>query len=227
MAVVVGHILLISTQVAHPARRARCSRRSPSACSLKCSGRPRRGSARCGTCGENYFALQEIASGESGSARRGGAAARRPAAGARARRAVAHAAEAARHEDRRRSCEPPRRYVIAGGASPDFRTVTIDKGSRDGLRPDMAVISPDGVVGRIILPTARAAKVQLLIDRDAAAGAIAERSRAQGVVVGTGTSLRLRPRAGNGRYQDRRPCCDVGDRRHLPERVRNWSNRID
>ena len=82
-------------------------------------------------------------------------------------------------------------YVIAGGASPDFRTVTIDKGTSGGLQPDMAVISPAGVVGRIILPTSRAAKVQLLIDRDAAAGAVAERSRAQGVVVGTGTSLRL------------------------------------
>ena len=82
-------------------------------------------------------------------------------------------------------------YVIAGGASPDFRTVTIDKGTSGGVLPDMAVISPAGVVGRIILPTSRAAKVQLLIDRDAAAGAVAERSRAQGVVVGTGTSLRL------------------------------------
>jgi rod shape-determining protein MreC len=82
-------------------------------------------------------------------------------------------------------------YVIAGGASPDFRTATIDKGTRDGLLPDMAVISPAGVVGRIILPTSRAAKVQLLIDRDAAAGALTERGRAQGVVVGTGTSLRL------------------------------------
>src|SRR5262245_17585256 len=82
-------------------------------------------------------------------------------------------------------------YVIAGGASPDFRTATIDKGTGDGLKPDMAVISPAGVVGRIILPTSRAAKIQLLIDRDAAAGAVTERGRAQGVVVGTGTSLRL------------------------------------
>jgi rod shape-determining protein MreC len=82
-------------------------------------------------------------------------------------------------------------YVIAGGASPDFRTATIDKGTSDGLKPDMAVISPAGVVGRIILPTSRAAKIQLLIDRDAAAGAVTERSRAQGVVVGTGTSLRF------------------------------------
>jgi rod shape-determining protein MreC len=76
--------------------------------------------------------------------------------------------------------------VIAGGASPDFRTFTIDKGTGDGLRPDMAVIAPTGVVGRIIMPSARASKVQLLIDRNAAAGAIVERSRAQGVVLGTG-----------------------------------------
>ena len=37
------------------------------------------------------------------------------------------------------------------------------------------------------MPARRASKVQLLIDRDAAAGAIVERTRAQGVVVGTGT----------------------------------------
>ena len=77
--------------------------------------------------------------------------------------------------------------VIAGGASPDFRTVTIDKGTGSGVGPDMAVISPLGVVGRVVTPGARASLVQLLIDRNAAAGVLVERSRAQGVVVGTGT----------------------------------------
>ena len=76
--------------------------------------------------------------------------------------------------------------VIGAGASPEFRTLTIDKGTGDGLRPDMAVIAPAGVVGRIIMPGTRASKVQLLIDRNAGAGAITERTRAQGVVVGTG-----------------------------------------
>ena len=76
--------------------------------------------------------------------------------------------------------------IIAAGASPEFRTVTIDKGSSDGLVADMAVISPGGVVGRVILSSPRAAKVQLLVDRNAAAGAVVERSRAQGVVVGVG-----------------------------------------
>jgi len=76
--------------------------------------------------------------------------------------------------------------IIGTAPTADFRTVTIDKGTRDGLRPDMAVIAPAGVVGRIVVPSARSAKVQLLVDRNAAAGAIVERSRAQGVVVGAG-----------------------------------------
>ena len=79
--------------------------------------------------------------------------------------------------------------VIAGAASVDFQTVTIDKGSSDQLATDMAVISPAGVVGRVILPTRRASKVQLLIDRNAAAGALIERTRVQGVVVGFGDGM--------------------------------------
>jgi len=82
--------------------------------------------------------------------------------------------------------------VIASGASPDFRTMTLDKGSNQGLATDMAVIAPAGIVGRVILPTSRAAKVQLIIDRNAAAAGLVERSRAQGVIVGTGSDrLRL------------------------------------
>jgi rod shape-determining protein MreC len=76
--------------------------------------------------------------------------------------------------------------IIAAAATPDFRTVTIDKGSQSGIKADMAVIAPGGVVGRVIVSSPRAAKVQLLIDRNAAAGAIVERSRAQGAVVGDG-----------------------------------------
>jgi rod shape-determining protein MreC len=79
--------------------------------------------------------------------------------------------------------------VIAGPASPEFQTVTIDKGSSDGLATDMAVISPAGVVGRVILPSGRASKVQLLIDSNAAAGALIERTRVQGVVVGAGSGM--------------------------------------
>jgi rod shape-determining protein MreC len=74
--------------------------------------------------------------------------------------------------------------IIGSAASPDFRTVTIDKGTFEGLRNDMAVIAPAGVVGRVVVAGPRASRVQLLVDRNAAAGALIERSRAQGVVVG-------------------------------------------
>jgi rod shape-determining protein MreC len=76
--------------------------------------------------------------------------------------------------------------IIAGAATPDFQTVTIDKGTRDGLHSNLAVVAPAGVVGRVVKASGRAAKVQLLIDRNAAAAVVIERSRAQGVVVGTG-----------------------------------------
>ena len=76
--------------------------------------------------------------------------------------------------------------IIASSPSPDFRTMTIDKGTLYGLQPDMAVIAPGGVVGRVVIPTLRSSKVQLLIDRNAAVGALIERSRSQGVAMGSG-----------------------------------------
>jgi rod shape-determining protein MreC len=74
--------------------------------------------------------------------------------------------------------------VIALDATGMFWTVTIDRGSEEGVKPDMAVIAPQGVVGRVVEHGAEAAKVQLLVDRNAGAGAVIERSGAGGVVVG-------------------------------------------
>ena len=76
--------------------------------------------------------------------------------------------------------------VIAAGVTLDFRAITISKGSLQGIRGDMAVIAPEGVVGRVVATSPTAAQVQLLIDANAAAGAIIERSRAQGIAVGAG-----------------------------------------
>jgi rod shape-determining protein MreC len=58
---------------------------------------------------------------------------------------------------------------------------------------NMAVIAPGGIVGRIVGPVARrAARVQLIIDRNAAAGALTERIRAGGLVVGVDGNPPLR-----------------------------------
>jgi rod shape-determining protein MreC len=75
--------------------------------------------------------------------------------------------------------------VIAGNPNPGMMTLTIDRGAADGVQENMAVIAPTGVVGRIVgSPAAHAARVQLIIDQHAAAGAISERSRAGGMVIG-------------------------------------------
>lgn len=82
--------------------------------------------------------------------------------------------------------------IIAGDATTFFRTVTIDRGWRDGVRRDAAVLSPAGVVGRVVgEPGARASRVQLLIDRSAAAAALTERTRAVGLVMGGGDDRRF------------------------------------
>ena len=83
--------------------------------------------------------------------------------------------------------------VMAVDATPWFRTVTISRGTRDGLQPDLAVLAPAGVVGRVVGPlSATAAKVQLLVDRNAAIGAMLERSRSAGIVTGQVGDLPLR-----------------------------------
>jgi rod shape-determining protein MreC len=79
--------------------------------------------------------------------------------------------------------------VIGASASLDFRGITIDRGTSTGVTANMAVIAPTGLVGRIVTPTAHASKVQLLIDRYAAAGALVERTRAQGIVIGSSGDL--------------------------------------
>lgn len=75
--------------------------------------------------------------------------------------------------------------VIGGDPTPGFPAVTIDRGSADGLRANMAVIAARGVVGRIYgRLEEHAAQVQLLMGRNAGAAAYLDRSSAGGVVVG-------------------------------------------
>jgi rod shape-determining protein MreC len=75
--------------------------------------------------------------------------------------------------------------VVAGSPAPESLTMTIDRGSADGLADSMAVLAPTGVVGRVIGdPAPHLAQVQLLIGRTAAAGAYLERTGTGGVVAG-------------------------------------------
>ena len=64
--------------------------------------------------------------------------------------------------------------------------VKIDKGEVDGILPDMAVIAPEGLVGKIIRVDPNSAIVLLLIDPQAAAKARLKESRFTGVAIGNG-----------------------------------------
>jgi rod shape-determining protein MreC len=74
--------------------------------------------------------------------------------------------------------------VVGRDGVPWFRTLTIDKGEADGVALDAPVMSPTGVVGRVFATGPRAARVQVLLDRDSGAGVLVERSRVSGVVSG-------------------------------------------
>jgi rod shape-determining protein MreC len=75
--------------------------------------------------------------------------------------------------------------VIAGSVLPGSNTITIDRGTADGVRADMAVIAEQGVVGRVIgQPADHHALVQLIVSSRANAGARLEASGVGGVVSG-------------------------------------------
>lgn len=69
--------------------------------------------------------------------------------------------------------------------------ITIDKGSDDGIRPDMAVIDPDGLVGKVIRVDADASTVLLLIDPQAGAKARLDGEPLAGAIRGNGASEAL------------------------------------
>jgi rod shape-determining protein MreC len=79
--------------------------------------------------------------------------------------------------------------VIGASASSASHTVEIDRGERDGIRRNMAVITPDGAVGKIIESYRDTAQVLLLNDKDGGAGAMLVGSRIQSPVKGTGEPM--------------------------------------
>jgi rod shape-determining protein MreC len=79
--------------------------------------------------------------------------------------------------------------VIAASAGTASRTIEIDRGERDGIKRNMAVITPDGAVGKVIEVYRDSAQVLLLTDKEGGAGAMLLNSRTQGPVGGTGEPM--------------------------------------
>jgi rod shape-determining protein MreC len=79
--------------------------------------------------------------------------------------------------------------VIAIGPAQTFSwTVTIDAGTRDGVRPDMTVLNGDGLVGRVKTAGPTTATVLLAVDPDSSVGVRLEGSMEVGFTTGQGAS---------------------------------------
>jgi rod shape-determining protein MreC len=74
--------------------------------------------------------------------------------------------------------------VIARDVSPFMHYIIIDRGSDDGLRKGMPVITQQGMVGSVAAVTAGAARVQLINDPGSSINAILQQSGVEGVVNG-------------------------------------------
>ncbi|PYU26138.1 MAG: rod shape-determining protein MreC [Acidobacteria bacterium] len=79
--------------------------------------------------------------------------------------------------------------VIGASPDPSSHMVFISRGSRDGVRRDMGVITPEGVVGKVFAVYPDTSQVLLLTDKESGVGALLGESRAQGPVRGTGEPL--------------------------------------
>jgi rod shape-determining protein MreC len=75
--------------------------------------------------------------------------------------------------------------VIGSSGTEQSHLLLIDRGWRDGLRPDLAVLTPEGVVGKLRDVFPFTAQVLLISDATSGVGGLLESSRLHGVVKGT------------------------------------------
>ncbi len=76
--------------------------------------------------------------------------------------------------------------VVGRDPSSWFKSVTINKGEKDGVRKGMAVISPEGVIGQILKTAPSHSVVLLVTDYNSAIDSIIQRTRAKAIVEGGG-----------------------------------------
>jgi rod shape-determining protein MreC len=74
--------------------------------------------------------------------------------------------------------------VIGTSGTDQSRILYIDKGAKDGLKPDMAVITPDGIVGKLRDVYAHTSQVMVINDQTSGAGVLLETTRLRGVLRG-------------------------------------------
>jgi rod shape-determining protein MreC len=74
--------------------------------------------------------------------------------------------------------------VIGTSGTEQSQVLLIDKGSKDGIKPDMPVITPDGIVGKTRDVFRHTSQVLEISDTTSGAGVILEKTRIRGVLRG-------------------------------------------
>jgi len=74
--------------------------------------------------------------------------------------------------------------VIAASPGENSNSIYIDKGSDSGLETDLAVITPEGIIGKILAVFPHTSHVLLITDPSSGAGVLLAQSRVQGVLKG-------------------------------------------
>jgi rod shape-determining protein MreC len=77
-------------------------------------------------------------------------------------------------------------HVIGRDPTNWYQSLLIDRGERDNIRPDMGVVVPDGVIGRVVKVMPKSAVVLLISDRNSVLPGLAQRSRDEGLIEGIG-----------------------------------------
>lgn len=83
--------------------------------------------------------------------------------------------------------------VIGRDSSNWWLSIQIDRGSNDGLHPNLAVFNADGLIGKIVSVTKGESRVLLLIDPSCKVSAILDDTREPGIVAGAETSFSFSP----------------------------------
>lgn len=78
---------------------------------------------------------------------------------------------------------------VTGRGPDNSKTLFVDRGTKDGVQKNMAVVTPDGIAGRITAAYPTFSRVVLITDTNFAAGVISQKHRVHGTLKGQGHTI--------------------------------------
>ncbi|MDQ2949170.1 MAG: rod shape-determining protein MreC [Acidobacteriota bacterium] len=76
--------------------------------------------------------------------------------------------------------------IIGNGTGANSKIVFVDRGSGAGVEAGMAVVTPDGIIGKVVRAYPTASLIQLMTDGNFAAGVVSQKNHVRGTMKGQG-----------------------------------------